>query len=88
MDNPPFILTLLVWLVSFGLSAQTTSAFSFNTSTPTQCRPLTIQWLVLKLKQRTESTDDRDGGQEPFQFLLVPVSSLLANRSDIESSDG
>ncbi|ODO01571.1 hypothetical protein I350_06391 [Cryptococcus amylolentus CBS 6273] len=60
MPLPPSLL----YLVVFGLLAGDTSAFSFITSTPSQCGNFTVQWA---------------GGTAPFYLLFVPVSGHINN---------
>ncbi|ORX39049.1 hypothetical protein BD324DRAFT_618333 [Kockovaella imperatae] len=54
-----------VHLLTLATLIPTALGFSFNTSTPTQCGDMTVQW---------------DGGTEPFYLILIPTESLTAGR--------
>ncbi|KAI9636639.1 uncharacterized protein MKK02DRAFT_45344 [Dioszegia hungarica] len=55
-------IALIAGLFAFSHNAK---AFSFNTSTPTQCGQMTVQW---------------SGGREPFHIVLVPASIVASGR--------
>lgn len=59
-------------LAVLGLAPLVT-AFSFNTSTPTQCGQFTVSWYVCAtLVEPADSA--RTDGAAPYYLILVPVS--------------
>ncbi|KAF8202856.1 hypothetical protein BJ912DRAFT_1037443 [Pholiota molesta] len=51
-------------LLSLVLAPLTAVAFTFTSTSPTQCDPFTVNWT---------------GGQPPFNLLILPLESALAN---------
>lgn len=58
------LLVVVVLVAYFNILMTFTHAFSFSTTTPTECRPLTVNW---------------QGGEPPFTILILPIFAPAKN---------